>query len=105
MAFLWIWDRVVSPKPYDCGVKRPFAHQTTNPLMEVRCACFRPGHSPYSNYLYRTLDIAVVGTIFNVFSYNALTDRDSNLSPSRQPADALRVEPWVAGYYILYPFE
>ena len=22
-----------SPKPYDCGVKRPFSHQTTNPLI------------------------------------------------------------------------
>ena len=36
-------------------------------------------------------DIAVVGTIFNVFSYDALSDRDSNLSSSRRRADALRV--------------
>ena len=38
-------------------------------------------------------DIAAVGTIFNVFSYDAVLGRDSNLSPTRQQADALRDMP------------
>ena len=38
-------------------------------------------------------DIAAVGTIFNDFSYGAVSARDSNLSPSRRLADALHVEP------------
>ena len=52
---------------------------------------FRAMHSLYSNNLYRAPDVAAVGTIFNIFSYDALSDRDSNLSPSRQRADALHV--------------
>ncbi len=79
--------------------------QTTNPLiawplseksqlcMVTSCACFWPRHSPYSNYLCRASDIAAVGTIFNVFSYDVVSARDSNLSPSRRRADAPRVEP------------
>ena len=55
---------------------------------------FGPWHSPYSNYLCREPDIAAVGTIFNVLSYDPVLDRDSNLSPSRRRSDALCVEPW-----------
>ena len=54
---------------------------------------FGPRQSSYSNYLCRASDIAAVGTIFNVFTYDAVSDRDSNLSPFRRRADALRVEP------------
>ena len=43
-------------------------------------------------YLCRASDIAAVGIIFNVLSYDALSDRDYNLSPFRRIADALRVE-------------
>ena len=35
--------------------------------------------------------MAVVGTTFNVFGYDAVLDRDSNLLPIRQRADALYV--------------
>ena len=38
-------------------------------------------------------DIAAVGIIFNVFSNDAVSARDSNLTPPRRRADALRVEP------------
>ena len=44
-------------------------------------------------YLCRALDIAVVGTIFNVFIHDGVSNRDSNLSPPRRRADGLRVEP------------
>ncbi len=37
--------------------------------------------------------IALLGTIFNVFNYDAVLDRDSNLSPMQQQADALAVTP------------
>ena len=47
------------------------------------CACFGSGRSLYSNYLCRASDIAAVGTIFKVFSYDAVSDRDSNLSLSQ----------------------
>ena len=69
----------------------------------MSCACFGPRHSPYSNYICRAIDIAAVGTIlFNVFRYDAVTDRDSNLPPSRS------VEPRRGGKldcksYITYP--
>ena len=59
----------------------------------ISCACFGLRHSPYSNFLCRTLDIAAVGNIFNVFSYDTMSSRDSNLTLSRQRADALRVTP------------
>ena len=72
--------------------------QTTNPLIarplsgSPKCACFGPRHSPYSNSLYRATDLAAVGTILNVFSYDAVSDRDTNLSPSRKKrTDALHV--------------
>ena len=38
-------------------------------------------------------DIAAVGTILNVFSYDAVSARGSNLSPPRRQADALCVKP------------
>ena len=40
--------------------------------------CFGLRHSPYSNYLYLAPDIAVVGTIFNIFSYDTVWGQDSN---------------------------
>ena len=61
--------------------------------MVTSCACFGPRHSPNYNYLRRASDIVAVRTIFNVFSYDAVTDRDSNLSSTRRRADALRVDP------------
>ena len=45
----------------------------------------------YSNYLCCAPEIAAVGTIFNIFTYDTVSGRDSNLSPSRQRADALHV--------------
>ena len=45
------------------------------------------------NTLCRATDLAEEETIFNVFSYDVMSDRDSNLSSPRQRADALRVEP------------
>ena len=51
------------------------------------------GIPPYSNYLCHAPAIEALGTIFNVFSYDAVWDRDSNLSPSQRRADALRAEP------------
>ena len=61
-------------------------------------ACFGPRYSPHSIYLGRASDIVAMGTIINVFGYeyDAVSDRDSNLSPTRRRADAQRVEP-VAG--------
>ena len=53
---------------------------------------YGPRHSRYSYYLCRALDIAAVGTILNVFSYDAVLGRESNLSPPGK-ANALRVEP------------
>ena len=44
--------------------------------MVKSCACFGPRHSPYSNYLCCAFDIVAVGTIFNIFSYNAVLDRE-----------------------------
>ena len=45
------------------------------------------------NYLCRTPDITAVGTIINVFSYDAVSGWDSNISTSRKQADAYRVSP------------
>ena len=39
---------------------------------ELRRACFGPKHTTYSNYLCQAPDIAAVGTISNVFSYDAV---------------------------------
>ena len=52
-------------------------------------------HSPYSDYLCRAPVIAAVVTNFTVFSYDAVSDRDSNQSPPRRRTDALRVEQWL----------
>ena len=46
------------------------------------------GIPPTRNYLCRALDIAAVGTIFNVFGYVAVSGQDSNLSPPRRRVDA-----------------
>ena len=40
--------------------------------MVMSCACFGPRHFPYSNYLCRASDIASLGTIYNVFSFDAV---------------------------------
>ena len=44
-------------------------------------------------YLSHAPAIIVVVDHFTVFSYDAVLGRDSNLSPSRQRTDALRVTP------------
>ena len=54
---------------------------------------YGPRHFNYSYYLCRAPDIVEVGTIFNVFSYDAVLSRDSNPLPSRGRANALCVEP------------
>ena len=54
---------------------------------KLRCIGLK--HPPKSNYLCRA---SVVAIIFNVFSFDASSDRDSNLSPLCRRADALRVE-------------
>ena len=43
---------------------------------------FGPRHSPYSYYIFRAPDIKALGTIFNVFGYDAVSARDLNLLPS-----------------------
>ena len=55
--------------------------------------CFGPRHSHYSKYLC-TPNIAAVGTIFNIFSYeyDAKFSQDLNLSPPWQGENALHVE-------------
>ena len=74
----------------------PFYYDTTFhcksncPWQVMSCACFGPKHSPYSNYQCPAPDIATVGTNVNVFSYDAMLSRDSNLSHSRRRVDALR---------------
>ena len=45
-----------------------------------------------SNHFSRAPDTAAVGILFNVFSYDSVLGRDSNLSPTSRQADALRVE-------------
>ena len=55
----------------------------------MSCTCFGPRISPNSNYLCRTSDIAAVGNIFNIFSYDVLSDQEVNQSPPRQQADLL----------------
>ena len=57
-------------------------------------------HIKLTNYLRCASDIAAVGTIFNVFSYDAVSDRDSNLLPSQRRAVALRVEPRLRVIYV-----
>ena len=59
--------------------------------MVVSCACLWAKAFPL--LLLFAPNLAAVGTIFNVFSYEAVSARDSNLSLPRQRADALRVDP------------
>ena len=67
----------------------------TRPLFKKNqlCVCFWPTYSLYSNYLSHAPDIAAVGTVSNVFSYDGMSGRDSKLSSARRWEDALRVEP------------
>ena len=51
---------------------------------------YGPRHSSYSYYLFCTPDIAAVGTIFKVFSYDAVLVQDSK--PPWQQADAVCIE-------------
>ena len=67
----------------------------------MSCACFGQRHFTYSNYYCRASDIAAVGTIFNVFSYDAVLNRDSNQSPPRRRPVALRVEPRSVFYLLI----
>ena len=78
-------------QPFDCTT---FVWEVlTVQCMVMSCAFFWPRHSPYSNYLCCSYDKAAIGTIFNIFHYDAVSDQDLNLSPSRWQADALRFEP------------
>ena len=71
--------------------------------MVVSCSCFEPRHYPYYNYLCRAPDITAVETVFlNVFSYDAVLSRVSNLPAPRRRADALRVE--LRSYYPSFQF-
>ena len=59
-------------------------------------------HSPYSNYFYRATDMKAVETIFNVFSYDEVSARDSNRTPwSWQWADVLRVAPQSKVFFLM----
>ncbi len=53
----------------------------------MSCTCFEPRNSPI---LFRVSDISAVEITIKVFSYDDELDRDSNLSPTRQKAVALR---------------
>ena len=57
---------------------------------------------PYLHYEYRPSDIAAVGTTFNVYSNEKVLAQDSNTSPTRQRADAVRATPqaWVVIYVL-----
>ncbi len=48
--------------------------------------CFGPRHSPYSYYYYRDSDLAAVGTIFNVLSFDQMCSKNriNNLSNAEQ---------------------
>ena len=61
--------------------------------MVMSWACFGPRHSNDYNCQCRASDILAIVTIFNVFSYDKVLSRDSNLSPPRRRVDALCVEP------------
>ncbi len=52
------------------------------------CACFWAMSFSYVNYFCRTPDISVVGTIFNVLSYDAVLIQDSK--PINQPTTRSR---------------
>ncbi len=80
----------------DFWIKCPTENQLfdcTTFVCKFNCACkcvvpvFWAKVFPLFNYFCRKSNIAVVGTIFNVFSYNMV----SNLSSTRQKEDALRV--------------
>ena len=90
-----------------------------NPLQELKIcindwlmalgAWWRFVYKSSPRHIWTYSDIAAVGTIFNVLSYNAVLDRDSDQSPSRRRTDALRVEPgslvmqkWYLAYIFLY---
>ena len=62
---------------------------------DIKLRLFWAKESPllHSDYLCGATEEAAVGNNFNIFSYDALSGRDSNLKPSRQRADALRITP------------
>ena len=60
----------------------------------MSCPCFGPRHFHYSYYQCAS-DMEAVGTFFNFFSYDAVSDQDLNLSPSLWWSDALCAEPWL----------
>ena len=49
----------------------------------------------WAKHLCRAPDLAAVGTILNVFGYDAVSARDLNLSPPQRRADALRVDLYI----------
>ena len=54
---------------------------------------FGQGISPQIYHFCCTPDIASIGTIFKAFSYDSVSDRESNQSPSRQRMNELRDTP------------
>ena len=70
---------------FNCFSSSRLSNLSTN---NFNFACFGTRHSPY---LCRVPDIVPVETIFYVFGCDAVSGRFSNLSPSRQRADALCV--------------
>ena len=61
--------------------------------MVISCAYFGIKLFLQTNYFCQASSIAAEETIFNVFSYNAASNRDSNLLHPRRRTGALRVEP------------
>ena len=72
---------------YRLGYQHPSDNQPfdwTTFVWEVLTVHGNELHLFYSNYLCRTSYLAAVGTIFNVFSFEAVLDRDSNLPDDEQ---------------------
>ena len=74
--------RLLSEKSYLCMVMRMFMGQ---------------GLPHTLKYLYHAPDIAAVGTISIVFSFDAVSGQDSNLSPSQQKRKCTMSYPRVVG--------
>ena len=106
-----LWVKVLFSSPLNilcalnCSVTRSIAQgntdQTTNSLMarflsknpNYACmgmvfSCFGPRHPSYTNYLCRSNK-----NHFLLFSYDAMSDRDSNLAPPRRRQMRYVLEP------------
>ena len=74
--------QLLTSPPCQLAVQLPVysAFAMANPVPK----CWNTNLPTYSNYLCCASDIAAVWTIFHIFTYYAVSDRDSNLSPSRR---------------------